>query len=1070
MNQNYTSKKQSRLYWKLAFLFPVLLYSVDEAKATEFGERADFSTVMLAQTSVNGKVVDQEGNPVVGATVTEKGTTNATTTGANGEFSLNVSRANATLVVSSIGYKPTEVIAGSGTLSITLEPDESALEEVVVVGFGTQKRTNLTSAVSEVDPKLLQDRPSPTVVNMLQGASPGLVVTRNSGRPGNQGLNIQVRGATSANGDVPPLVVIDGVVSSESTFMALNPSDIANISVLKDGGATAIYGAQSAGGVLLVTTKKGEKGRSRISLMSNVAWQRPGNIPDRLSLVEEMKYMNLARANANLAPEYTDEDLDYAVNGPTFVLGSNGQWRTYNQENIIDQVVSKSYNLYNNNVQFSGGNDNVTYMASLGNMTQNGMFKVGDDKFSRWNARANISARVNKNFKLDIGSAYIDQANDMPQDGGYGIEGGGNSILRQFFSSRMRFPLLNEDGTYYRSGTSSAFGYALMKDGGFNTDKRGTYFNNVTATIDNLVKGLEVRLMYGREDEQREFRNFRRTVTFYSGPTASTASQLNNPNNYSIENQKIRRVNYQAIVDYDLTIASNHNIHLMGGYQFFDYEKKHLFASTRNLYVNDNPSLNFTSDPANKSHSQHAETEKMQSYFGRFNYNFKEKYLFEATVRSDESSRLSAGNRVKVFPSFSAGWNMVKEDWFGDISHIVNEIKPRVSWGKVGSKTGISYYDYIAQLSTATNIVLGDSRQTAISQGLIPATNLSWETIETRNFGVDFSFLNRKLRGSFDYFNKFNNNMLVNVSLPATVGIAIPKSNDGKLKTWGWEAALSYSDIVGQDFNYSVAFNLADNQNRLIKYGGANDVIAAGINNLVEGYALKSIWGYRTNGYFQTDADLANAPSYARLRNAAGVPGLGDVRYLDVDGDGEISIGEGRLSNSGDLVYLGDINPRYQYGLNINLGYKAFDFSLFVQGIGKRKFKPSNELIQPALYSWYLPMDFQMDYWTPENTDAAFPRPYLEGNQNFQASDKWFISGAYARLKNIQLGYTLSKEKIQRLPFSRVRFYASGEDLLTISKLGVFKGVIDPEMKPEDGKVSPYPFATTISFGLNLDF
>lgn len=1069
INQNYSSKGQGRLYWSLAIVFPALICSMDYGTAA-ISDRSPYITTVV-QTPISGKIVDAEGNPVIGATVSEKGTTNGATTDTEGNFSLTVTDGNAVLIVSSIGFQRIEVKAANAA-SITLQSDESELDEVVVIGYGTQKRANLTSAVSEVDPKVLQDRPSPTVVNMLQGAAPGLVVSRNSGQPGDQGLNIQVRGATSANGNVPPLVVIDGVISSEETFMALNPSDIENISVLKDGGATAIYGAQSAGGALLVTTKQGKSGQSRIALSSNAAWQRPGNIPERLSLVDEMTYMNLARTNANLAPEYTEEDLYYAVNGPVFVEGSNGQWRTYNQESLIDQVVKRSYPLFNNNAQFSGGSEHITYMASLGNMTQNGMFKVGDDRFSRWNARANISARVNNNFKLDLRSAYVNQATDRPQDGGFGIEGGGNSLLRQFFSSRLRFPLYNEDGTYYRSGTSSAFGYALMKDGGFNTNRRGTFFNNVTATIDNLVEGLEVRLMYGREDFTREERNFRRTVSFFSGPGPETESKLHDPNNYFITNYNTIRQNYQAIVDYDLTIAQDHNIHLMGGYQLVDYGHKWVQATTRNLYVNDNPSLNFTSDPLNKSHNQHAETEKMQSYFGRFNYNYREKYLFEATVRRDESSRLAPGVRVNVFPSFSAGWNISNEEWFSGISHVISELKPRVSWGKVGSSStqGMGYYDYIAQLSTATNILLGNGRQTAIYQALLESTHLGWETIETQNIGLDFSLLNRKLRGSFDYYQKFNNNMMVRVNLPATIGITIPRSNEGKLKTWGWEAALSYNDNIGDDLTYSVAFNIADNQNRLINFGGASDVVNAGVNNTVEGYALNSIWGYKTDGYFQTDEDLRNAPSYERLKNIDGVPGLGDVRYVDVDGDGEISPGGGRLGNTGDLVYLGDTNPRYQYGVNVNLGYKKFDFSFFIQGIGKRRFKPSNELIQPALYSWYMPMSFHTDYWTPDNRDAAFPRPFLEGNQNYQAADRWFLSGAYARLKNIQLGYTLTKDKLPGLPFSRVRLYASGEDLLTVSKLGVFKGVIDPEMKPDDGKVSPYPFATTISFGLNLDF
>lgn len=1025
----------------------------------------------LAQDQkVSGVVTDSLGNPLAGVSVRVKGLSKGTVTNAEGQFVLDDVKEGDVLVFSYIGSVAQELPAMRGSMQVVLREDSDVLDEVVVVGYGTTKKSNLTSAVSQVDTKLLENRPSPTVANMLQGAAPGLVVSRNSGRPGAQGLNLQIRGATSANGNVDPLVIIDGVVSSQSSFLALNPNDIKNISILKDGGATAIYGAQSAGGVILVTTKGGTKGASSISLVSNVALQRPGNIPNRLSLIDEMNYMNLARANAGLAPEYTEEDLNYAVNGPTFVLGDNGLWRTYNQQNIIEQVIKDTYPILNNNIQAAGGSDAVTYMVSLGNMTQNGIFKVGDDRFSRWNARANLSARVNKYLNLDLRSAYTDEATDNPQDGGWGLEGGGNSILRQFFSSRMRFPIFNEDGTYYRSGTSSAYGYALLKDGGFNTDRKKNYANNITLTVDSIAKGLQFRFLYSRENITRENRNFRRTVTFYSGPEESSASKLNDPNNYAITNYTTLVQNYQAIADYDLKMADNHNIHLMAGYQFFDYDDKYISASTKNLYVNDNPSLNFTADPANKSHTQYGVSEAMQSYFGRFNYDYQGKYLFEATVRSDESSRLTKEDRRKVFPSFSAGWNITQEDWFSLASNVLGELKPRLSWGKVGSSVGIGYFDYFAGLSTGTSLLINNARQVYLSQGGIPATDLTWETVETRNIGVDFSLLNRKLKGSFDYFNKYNNNMLVNISLPATIGIDVPKSNDGKLKTWGWEAALSYDDKIGNDFSYGVALNIADNQNKLVRFGGTNNIVNPGVNGLVEGYALNSIWAYKTDGYFQNENDLVNAPSYSKLLNVAGVPGLGDVRYVDMNGDGEISPGEGTLADMGDLVYLGDINPRYQYGLNINLAYKNIDFSIFIQGIGKRNFKPSNELIQPALYSYYLPMDFHMDYWTPDNRDADYPRPYLSGTHNFVSSDKWFLNGSYARLKNIQIGYTLSKRTMPALPFSRIRFYLSGEDLLTFSKLGIYKGVIDPELKPEDGKISPYPFATTISFGLNVDF
>ncbi|MDR2229571.1 MAG: TonB-dependent receptor [Flavobacteriaceae bacterium] len=956
------------------------------------------------------------------------------------------------------------------------------IDEVVVVGYGKQKKTNLTTAVSTIDGKTLENRPSPNVANMLQGSAPGLVVTRSSGRLANQGLNLEIRGATSVNGNVSPLIVIDGIVSSSESFMALNSDDIDNISVLKDGGATAIYGAQSAGGVLLVTTKRGKSGKAKISFSSNMAFQSPSNLPKRLSLIDEMNYMNLARKNAGLDPEYKDDDLDYARRGVEFVLDpTNNLWRTYNQKDFIKETLRDTYSMMKNNVQISGGNDRITYMASIGNLQQDGIFRVGEDFFSRWNTRINVSAKVNDYLKLDIGSAYTTQAINNPQDGGYGLEGGGNGILRQMFNSRMRFPLFNPDGSYYGSGTSSFFGYGLLKDGGFKRDRKEDFINNITATISNIAKGLEFKLIYGRETDNRENRTFNRTVNYYAGPTASSIKKLNDPNSYSVSHTKYILENFQGLVDYDFKLGESHNFHVMGGYQLQKWDKNNLYAQTKNLYVNDNPSLNFTGDQLNKTNSEYSRSEIMQSFLGRFNYNYKGKYLFEATVRSDESSRLTQGDRIKVFPSFSLGWNMTKESWFENIAGgVLNELKPRASWAKVGSKASLSknangdydenggFYDYIDQLSSGSSLVLGGDRQSYLFLSRLSAQNLGWETVETRNIGIDFSLFNRKLTGSFDYYNKYNNNMLVPISLPATIGIGTPMLNAGQLKVWGWELSLGYRDKIGKDFSYNVSVNVADNQNKLLKYNGTSNVINSGVNRLVEGYALNSIWGYKTDGYFQNQSEVDKAPSYKRLLNKTGVPGIGDIRYVDLNGDGEISAGKNVLGDSGDLVYLGDTNPRYQFGINVSMNYKNIDFSFFIQGVAKRKFKPSNELIQPALAPWNLPMTFQMDYWTPDNTNAAFPRPYLTADHNFVNSDKWFLNGAYARLKNIQIGYSLTKEALKNMPISRMRIYVSGEDLLTFSKLGVFKGVIDPE-QPQ-GVVSGYPFAKTVSLGVNIDF
>src|SRR5699024_8117990 len=318
------------------------------------------------------------------------------------------------------------------------------------------------------------------------------------------------------------------------------------------------------------------------------------------------------------------------------------------------------------------------------------------------------------------------------------------------------------------------------------------------------------------------------------------------------------RENFQAILDYSLTLGDN-NFQIMGGYQWEDYRHETLTGTTNALFVNESPSLNFSSDPINESNSESISSEAMQSYFGRLTYDYDEKYLFEATIRSDESSRLSPGNRTKVFPSFSVGWNIAREDWFGS-NGIINELKPRISWGKVGSDVGIGYYDFIAKLGTGSSLILGNnSQKTYISQGAIPGTLLGWETIETQNIGLDFALFDQKLIGSFDYFNKFNNNMLVPLSLPTTIGISVPRQNAGELKSKGWELSLTYNDRVGDDFNYSITANLADNTNVLKRYDGSSDVINAGVNNLVEGYALNSIWAYKTDGYFQNESEVADA-------------------------------------------------------------------------------------------------------------------------------------------------------------------------------------------------------------------
>ncbi|KFF25653.1 TonB-dependent receptor [Chryseobacterium piperi] len=945
------------------------------------------------------------------------------------------------------------------------------IDEVVMVGYGKQKKINVTGAVSTIGPEVLEDRPVTNVARAIQGASPGLSVTRSSGRPGSESINVEVRGATTVNGATPPLYVIDGVVASQEAFTALNPNDIAGISVLRDGGAAAIYGSRAAGGVLIVTTKTGRKGKMKISYSSSMAIQRPMNLPKRVSLLQEAEYANLARANSGLQPEYSEIDLDYIRRGIEYVTDPSNPNRyiTYNQKSIPDMVLRKTYNMYQNNIDFSGGSEKITYMASIGNLQQDGIFKVGEDDFTRWNYRLNLNAQVNDYISIDLRSSYASEYHRRAVDGGYGLEAGGNGIFRQLYTARQRFPVYTEDGRYYIAGTSSIFGYALLKDGGFNRRTVNTLSNIGTITLKNLAKGLEFKAIYGRENLDFNETNFRRTVNFYDKGPAVIGRQ-NSPNSYQVERRLQLTENFQFLADYTLKL-NKHNFHVLGGFQYENTRRDWLTARTSNLYVNENPSLNFTGDQRNKTNSQYIDELALQAFFGRFNYNFNEKYIFEATVRSDESSRLAPGKRIKVFPSFSFAWNMQKEGWFEGSLGFITELKPRVTWAKVGSQAGIGYYDFMRNLSSGNNIIVGIDRTTFVYQSGIPSPNLAWETIETRNIGVDFSLFNNKLSGTFDYYNKFNRNMLVGINLPATVGISTPIVNAGELKVWGWEASLQYKGKIGQDFKYSVTANVSDSDNRVIRYDGGRDVVKQGLNqvvrdrgifDLIEGYSLNTIWGYKTNGYIQNAEQLANAP-----RIPGTMPGIGDILYIDQNGDGKIDVGGGRLGDRGDLVNLGNTNPRYLFGLNMFMSWKNIDFSFFVQGVGKRNIMPSSELIFPQQQPWYQPLSIHMDYWRPDNPNAAFPRPMVNGRQNNVPSDKWVVNAAYARLKNVQVGYSLPQSALKGMPISRLRIYVTGEDLLTVSKLGVFKGVIDPE-QPYNG--INYPFSSSVALGVNVDF
>ncbi|MCX6216752.1 TonB-dependent receptor [Spirosoma sp.] len=1010
-----------------------------------------------ADQPVSGKITDEKGDALPGVSVVIKGTSRGTTTDATGQFKISVPSGKAVLIVSFVGYVRQEVdVNNRSVINVQLQNDDKALEEVVVVGYGTQKKVNLTGAVSTVDSKALQYRPTTNLANALQGVTPGLTITRQSGQPGNESIRLQIRGVTSANGNVDPLVILDGVSVPISTMTTLNPNDIESISVLKDAAAAAIYGAQAAGGVVLVTTKKGKSGKVTFDYLAQYGTDWSINVPGRMSLLEEAQFSNLARANSGSAPEYTEDDLQRIRNNIPYVVNpaDTGTYLYYNQQSLTDQLLRKYTAMKTHNFTARGGSDKVNFLLSAGYYEKQGVFKIGPDNMKRYNVRLNLGAQLTKHLSLDTRLSYsLEQVRQSSTDAN------GSGLLYQVYRLRTRTPFFTPEGRYNGAG-SAATAYGLLESGGYNNQNKRQFDGVVTLQAANFVKGLTLRSVAGVQYRPSLRQQFARTVPLWG--KSRILSYANNPNSYQVTNELVRNTNLQFLATYEYKLGEKHNFSILGGYQWEDYREEGVATASSNLVSNDLPTLNL-GDDRTKSNSEYVRARAFQSVFGRFNYNFDGKYLFEATLRQDESSKLASGLRTKIFPSASAGWNLQREDWFAKALPLFTEFKLRASWGRLGGALGdnIGNYDYLSQLSRGSALVLGDARTSYIFQGSIPSAALSWETIETSDVGIDLGFFQNRLQLTADYYVKFNRNMLTPLQLPGTIGIGTPRQNNGELKSWGWETEVKYRDRIGKDFTYSVAVNLSDNFNKLVSYAGRT-VVGAGTNNLIEGYPINTIWGYQTAGYFQSADEVKN---WAFQDNRTGA---GDIKYVDLNGDSRINVGKGSIADHGDLVLIGTTQPRLQFGLTLSAQWKGFDLTVFMQGVGKRSYRPNTESIAPLLVTWKQALAIHNDYWTPENPNALYPRPYVGATHNYLSSDKWVLNASYMRMKNLQFGYTLPSTLTQKVRISQARFFFSGQDLFTVSGLKAFQGYYDPEMR--DGVENDYPFFATASVGLNVSF
>lgn len=1006
---------------------------------------------------VRGTVVSGSDNePLPGVNVVVKGTAYGGITDLDGNFTLSVP-ADATLSITCIGFKPVEVaVNGKASLKIALQEETEALDEVVVVGYGVQKKVNLSGSVSAIEGGEIAGRPSANVLAALQGELPGVAVLRSSGQPGSETSGMRIRGFSSVN-STSTLVLIDGV---EGDMTLLNPNDIESVSVLKDAASAAIYGARAAAGVVLITTKSGVEGSPRISYNGYFSFNTPGNMPERLTAWEEQEFIDQSRIPTTGMTEWTAEKASW-VGNPNFNYRplSNGRWDLFSATNWVAEGTKDFTTQQNHSLSVSGGSKAINYMLSASFFTKNGLLKYGPDSNDRYNLHAKINASINKYIDL---SANIQYQSKETESSSYGA----GALFGALYSSRGRQPIYvpepDDSGSIY-NGDLQVNPIDIMKNGGAQKTKYETFIGKASLTIKDLIKGLRVNLSASRKAGYYSEVSEKHALIWRNRLGTSIQQSANNPNSlYKKKNSDFHDL-MEATIHYSFDLDDKkHNFSILAGSSYENYCKDEIDMTARNLISDNFFSFNGGYDSSVATNTEVGDNIapwSMMSYFGRLNYNYEERYLLEANVRYDGSSRLAPGKRWKAFPSVSGAWRVNTEDWFN--ANFVSNLKLRASWGQLGNGAVLGLYDYIALLQSGTYI---DEKW--YYQANMASAEKTWEVIETTNLGVDFGFLNNRLTGSFEYYWKYNNDMLSSPQLPHQIGIGVPKLNIGKLKTWGWDFNISWKDKI-KDASYQVSFNLSDSDNKLVEYDGAS-VINAGAVELLEGYSINTIWGYKTDGFWESREEYEqykrDHPGYKSF-NDGNVSG-GDVKYVaQGKADHEIGVGGATPENPGDLVCLGNSNARYLYGVNLAAQWKGFDISVMFQGIGKRKVMINREAFAPLWQDYQMPWTIHKDHWTEDNQDAYFPRIYqYKGNDfNFKTADRWVQNGAYIRLKNLTFGYTVpvSKKYIDRL-----RVYVTGEDIWEHTNM---LSVFDPEIGNNANR-SIYPFFRTWTVGLNVSF
>lgn len=1022
----------------------------------------------------------------------ENGTTFGTMTDENGKWTLSVSP-GATLTVSCVGFYSQEIkVSSKGTYNVVLAEDKTALDEVVVVGFGSQKKVNLTGSVSVATAEDIESRPVNDAASALQGLLPGLQLTHSAGDI-NTNMTIKIRGTgTIGDGSTDsPLILIDGMQGDINT---LNPQDIDNISVLKDAASASIYGSRAAFGVILITTKRGTEGKAKVNYNDNFRISSPINLPEPMDSYTFAVYMNYASRNAGQNPQFRDDILqkmlDFQAAGGTNTGGllvstdgrywgkpGNDPYTTGYANTDWFKELYKDYSFsQEHNLSVSGGSKDIKYYASLGYLDNNGLIRYGEDYQQRYNVSANFSANITPWANIAYNVRFIRRNTHTPSTYISNMYG---DIGRQMWPN---LPVYDQNGYFNQIGSGGTMAQRLAEGGirESTADQLSQQATLLLEPIKNWKTHIEFNFRNNYTNEMRMSLALQdHDVNGILVPTTSSTSLSNSEN-------RSEHYNWNIYSDYTFNINNAHNFKVMAGFQT-DEEIIRAFSASRNGVQDPNlPVLTLTTgldgkgNPATPSISGTENQWATAGFFGRLNYDYKGRYLFEANIRYDGSSRFRSDSRWTYSPSFSAGWNIAQEEFWAGFRKVVNQLKLRLSYGTLSNQNTSGYYPTYRTMTLSSSnggwLQNGSKPNTARVGNLI-SSSLTWEKVNTYNIALDWGAFNNRFTGSLEAFARYTNDMVgPAIALPATLGLSVPKSNNCDLKTEGWELNFSWKDRLKSGFGYSISANISDSRTTILRYPG-NSTHA--INSYNVGREIGEIWGFETVGIAKTqeemDAHLAKVGGQSALGSQWGA---GDIMYADLDGQPGITRGAQTLEDHGDLKVIGNNQSHYFYGINLGADYKGFDFKLFFQGVLKHDVWNGDEVFWGITSNMWWSCGFMEHYdffrgepigleghQLPVNLDSFYPRPVFNTSKNLQTQTRYLQDASYLRLKNAQIGYTLPAEVSKKIGISQFRVFVSADNLWTLTKV---MRLFDPETITGGEGGNAYPLSRTVSFGVSV--